>query len=174
MSNYTTAPAPERPILPGEDAAAWDAFRAAIVADLDPGSALEAELAERVAVQLWRLRRVARYEAEMPLERVLRYEAHLSKQLNQALQLLRQFKGERRAKEQPVARAGSVSDGPAAPSLTLPARQEAGEPPALRPEFVRRCEALLADRIAADFLTAEKIGRSPPAPGTTLPESRGK
>ena len=55
----------ERPVVPGEDAAAWDAFRAAIVADLGPANALERELAERVALQLWRLRRVARYEAEV-------------------------------------------------------------------------------------------------------------
>jgi hypothetical protein len=109
---------------------------------------MEGELAERVAGQLWRLRRVTRYEAEMPLERVVRSEAHLSRQLNQALQLVRQFKDERRAREQTEqqpdatpSRAGSVSDGAAArPSLTLPARQGAGEPPASRPEFVRQSD----------------------------------
>src|SRR5207237_8911208 len=88
-----------RPALPAEDAAAWDAFHAAIVKDLDPGSVLEAEMADRVALQLWRLRRVPRYEAETDLERVVRYEGHLSRQLNQALRLLRQFKDERRARE---------------------------------------------------------------------------
>ena len=55
----------ERPVLPGEDPAEWDAFLAAIVHDLDPGSTLEAELADRVALQLWRLRRAARYEAQV-------------------------------------------------------------------------------------------------------------
>src|SRR5262249_9783782 len=54
----------ERPVLPGEDVAEWDAFHADIVSDLDPGSTLERELAERVALQLWRLRRAARYEAQ--------------------------------------------------------------------------------------------------------------
>jgi hypothetical protein len=55
----------QRPVLPGEDAAEWDAFRAAILRDLGPGTTLEEELAERVALQLWRLRRAARYEAEV-------------------------------------------------------------------------------------------------------------
>src|SRR2546429_9858627 len=49
----------ERPVLPGEDAAEWDAFRAEIVRDLDPAGTLETELAERVALQMWRLRRAA-------------------------------------------------------------------------------------------------------------------
>jgi hypothetical protein len=302
----------ERPVLPDEDPAEWDAFRAAIVGDIDPGSAIEAELADRVALQLWRLRRAARYEAEVAaaeieaarhaatadplhklrpelaseqalndalvrlrdlkndlmradavlktaqklaslpkgesvpalvssdllgllglaltvdlaplnaadlrreimqvcnlpmaealavasrraeegfrdlaervvecsqriaflqqevaqqsqarqhdsrllkttaLERVIRYEAHVSRQLNQALQLLRQFKDERRANEEAESRAGSGSDGrPAAPSLplpapedgrpnpslTFPARPDAGEPSAPRREFVRQ------------------------------------
>jgi hypothetical protein len=55
----------ERPVIPGEDPAEWDAFRADIVADLDPAGTLERELADRIALQLWRLRRAARYEAEV-------------------------------------------------------------------------------------------------------------
>jgi len=98
----------ERPVLPGEDPQEWDAFQAEIVKDLDPGSTLERELAERVALQLWRLRRAARYEAqaedESALLRVVRYEAHVSRQLNQALQLLRQFQAERRACEEAAPR----------------------------------------------------------------------
>src|SRR3954468_4465311 len=58
----------ERPVLPGEDAAAWDAFRADVVRDLDPASTLEAELAERGALQWWGLRRAARYEAQGPAD----------------------------------------------------------------------------------------------------------
>jgi hypothetical protein len=54
----------ERPVLPGEDADEWDAFRDAVVADLGSATLLEHELAERAALQLWRLRRAARYEAE--------------------------------------------------------------------------------------------------------------
>src|SRR4051794_19377511 len=52
-------------VLPslGESAAEMDAFRAAVVADLSPDGAVEQELADRVAGIMWRLRRVARYEA---------------------------------------------------------------------------------------------------------------
>jgi len=55
----------ERPVLPGEDASAWDAFHAGVVADLRPVGSVETELADRVALQLWRLRRAARYEAQV-------------------------------------------------------------------------------------------------------------
>ena len=55
----------ERPVLPGEDADEWDAFRHSIVADLDPETTLEQELVDRVALQLWRLRRAARYESQV-------------------------------------------------------------------------------------------------------------
>jgi hypothetical protein len=55
----------ERPVLPGEDADAWDAFSAAVVATYAPANALERELAERIALQLWRLRRAARYEVQV-------------------------------------------------------------------------------------------------------------
>lgn len=50
------------PVLPGEDAAGWDAFRAGVVADLRAAGPFETELAERVASLSWRLRRVAAFE----------------------------------------------------------------------------------------------------------------
>jgi hypothetical protein len=50
------------PVLPGERAEAWEAHSQGIVASLAPSGALEAELAGRVALCLWRLRRVAAYE----------------------------------------------------------------------------------------------------------------
>jgi hypothetical protein len=50
-------------VVPGEDAAAWETHRAAIVQDLAPVGALEEALADRIALGLWRLRRVAAYEA---------------------------------------------------------------------------------------------------------------
>src|SRR5947209_3666699 len=55
----------ERPVLPTEDPAEWDAFRSGVVADLRPSGVFEHELAERVALQMWRLRRAARYEAQV-------------------------------------------------------------------------------------------------------------
>ena len=50
-------------MVPGEDPAAWEAFREAMVADLAPVGVLETELADRVALLSWRLRRVSTIEA---------------------------------------------------------------------------------------------------------------
>ena len=55
----------ERPVLACEDPAEWDSFKADVIRDLDPATTLERELAERAALQLWRMRRVAHYEAEV-------------------------------------------------------------------------------------------------------------
>jgi hypothetical protein len=49
-------------VLPGERPEDWEAHRAGIVQALAPVGALESELAGRVALCLWRLRRVAAYE----------------------------------------------------------------------------------------------------------------
>ena len=51
------------PLLPGEDAAAWDRHNAGVAASLAPAGALEEALAGRVALTLWRLGRFARAEA---------------------------------------------------------------------------------------------------------------
>jgi hypothetical protein len=51
------------PVVPGEDPAAWEEYRDAVLDDLAPVGALEEELADRVALLSWRLRRVASYEA---------------------------------------------------------------------------------------------------------------
>ncbi len=48
----------------GESPQEWDSFRGAVVASLAPVGVLELALAERAALQLWRLRRLARHEAE--------------------------------------------------------------------------------------------------------------
>lgn len=52
------------PVIPGEDPAAWEAHRAGVVASLAPVGLLEVNLAERAGLLLWRLQRLARYEAE--------------------------------------------------------------------------------------------------------------
>jgi hypothetical protein len=52
----------ELPVLPGECADDWQAHRDGIVGSLAPAGGLETALAERVALILWRLRRVASYE----------------------------------------------------------------------------------------------------------------
>jgi hypothetical protein len=53
------------PVLPGERPKDWNDRRAGVVATLAPVGTLETELAERVALLLWRLRRVVRYETEV-------------------------------------------------------------------------------------------------------------
>ena len=52
-------------VLPDEDADAFERLRAGVIADLAPAGALQEVLAERAAVLLWRLDRVARMEAEL-------------------------------------------------------------------------------------------------------------
>jgi hypothetical protein len=55
----------ERPVITGEDPAEWDAFRNDIVQTYRPATILERELAERVALQMWRFRRVTRFETQV-------------------------------------------------------------------------------------------------------------
>src|SRR5262245_48261041 len=52
------------PVIPGEDPAAWEAHCAGVVVSLAPVGLLEVNLAERAALLLWRLQRLARYEVE--------------------------------------------------------------------------------------------------------------
>src|SRR5437762_2028046 len=52
------------PVIPGECPEAWEAHRAGVVESLAPVGLLEVNLAERAALVLWRLQRLARYEAE--------------------------------------------------------------------------------------------------------------
>lgn len=51
------------PTVPGENPAEWDEFRNALVADLAPVGFLEMELADRIALLCWRLRRVVNFES---------------------------------------------------------------------------------------------------------------
>jgi hypothetical protein len=52
----------ELPVLPGERVEDWEAHHDGVVRALAPAGALEAALAERVALCLWRLRRATAYE----------------------------------------------------------------------------------------------------------------
>jgi hypothetical protein len=52
------------PVIPGESPEQWEAHRAGVVDSLSPVGLLEVNLGERVALLLWRLQRLARYEAE--------------------------------------------------------------------------------------------------------------
>lgn len=51
------------PVVPGENEADWQAHRQGTLDSLAPVGLLEVTLAERVALLLWRLARLARYEA---------------------------------------------------------------------------------------------------------------
>lgn len=53
------------PVIPGERAKDWNDHRAGIISALMPTGTLETELAERVALLTWRLRRVAVYETAL-------------------------------------------------------------------------------------------------------------
>lgn len=52
------------PIVPGESPDEWESHRAGVVESLGPVGLLEVNLAERAALFLWRLQRLARYEVE--------------------------------------------------------------------------------------------------------------
>jgi hypothetical protein len=91
-------------ILPGESDADWRDHREGVLIALGAKGTLETALADRVALALWRLRRVGPCDAataarELPddgrpssednlLDKVIRYEAHLSRQMLQALEAL--------------------------------------------------------------------------------------
>jgi hypothetical protein len=51
------------PVIPGESPEQWEAHRAGVVESLAPVGLLEVNLAERAALLLWRLQRLARYVA---------------------------------------------------------------------------------------------------------------
>jgi hypothetical protein len=51
-------------VIPGECPEQWESHRAGVVESLAPVGLLEVNLAERAALLLWRLQRLARYEAE--------------------------------------------------------------------------------------------------------------
>jgi hypothetical protein len=52
------------PVIPGESPEEWEAHRSGVVESLAPVGLLEVNLAERAALLLWRLQRLARYEAQ--------------------------------------------------------------------------------------------------------------
>jgi hypothetical protein len=93
-----------RPVVPGESSREWESHRHAIVGSLAPASPLEMVLAERVALLAWRLQRVTAYEVAaiaerqdsstisarllphpLDIDKIVRLEAHLSRQFFLAL-----------------------------------------------------------------------------------------
>src|SRR5262249_51882622 len=115
------------PVIPGmENPEDWEAHRAAMLASLAPTGYLETLLAGRVALAAWRLRRITRYEVACVVakgsngpsddevdqllpypeetDRIMRYEAHLSRQLYQALHELEAQQARRQGHAAPLAR----------------------------------------------------------------------
>jgi hypothetical protein len=97
--------------------------RQAIVDALAPAGPVELALAERVATALWRLQRVTAYEGAaiaerqhlatasarllphpLDIDKIIRYEAHLNRQLYQALHQLEAMRAERHGQSTPLLR----------------------------------------------------------------------
>ena len=112
-----------RPILTGECRADWDAFRRAIIDDLAPVGPVATELAEAVAFGFWRRRRLITYQlaviAErqhleqasarllpnpLDIEKIIRYETHVNRQVHQGLHELEAMEAERRGQPTPLLR----------------------------------------------------------------------
>jgi hypothetical protein len=91
-------------LIPGESPEQWREHREGVLLALGAKGALETALADRLALTLWRLQRIASCDAaavtsELPadgvptdggglLKRLIRYEAHVSRQMLQALHAL--------------------------------------------------------------------------------------
>jgi hypothetical protein len=85
------------PVLPGESVEDWNSFRTGVIATLAPSGALETELADRVALLMWRLRRVVGYETAVTVAEqdiacaIVRGEPDPSEELISAQQLQTSF-----------------------------------------------------------------------------------
>ena len=112
------------PVVPGlETEEDWQNHRQAFVQSLVPVGYAEYDLAERAALLAWRLRRLNRYQtdaaargesapafAEQALDRdlgrIMRYEAHLTRQLQATLDRLAILQRPRRAEAEALVRRG--------------------------------------------------------------------
>jgi hypothetical protein len=109
------------PVIPGERREDWQAHHAGVLASVERATYLETLLAERMAAAAWRLNRVTRYEVTeftrantasqvslLPpgteLDKIMRYEAHLSRQFYQAKHELEVLHKQRRGEATPLAR----------------------------------------------------------------------
>jgi len=189
----------QRAVIPGEDPAQWEAFREEILRSLAPLRLLERELAERVALQMWRQRRAARYEAELvtaayaqeeadsetddaeatppdrsrrlkeALDRVIRYESHIGRQLKEALKMLRECRERQQAV--PMWRMEATAPKQTAPPAPEPepAAPAAMEPPATsgaKPQAVAGPGSFR--QTDAVSRSARRIAASLPRPGVSF------
>lgn len=123
MNAITHGIASTRLVVPGECSTEWETYRRSIVDALAPAGPLETALAERVAAAIWRLRRVTTYEEAaiqeraqletasarllphpLDIDKIIRFEAHLARQLYQALHEFESMRAERRGQRAPLLR----------------------------------------------------------------------
>jgi hypothetical protein len=123
LNALTHGIASARLVVPGESPTEWELSRQGIVDALGPAGPVELALAERVATTLWRLRRVAAYETAaiaerqhlatpsarllphpLDIDKVIRFEAHLNRQVYQALHQLEAMRAERHGQATPLLR----------------------------------------------------------------------
>ena len=110
-------------VVPGDRCEDWAAHCQRTLEALTPVGAVESALAERAAAALWRLQRVTAYEeaaiterqdleaasarllpSPFDIDKIIRYEAHLSRQLYQALHGLEAMRAERCGESAPLVR----------------------------------------------------------------------
>jgi hypothetical protein len=138
-------------VLPEEDAAGFQALAAALVEELAPVGALQAVLAQRIAVAAWRLMRADRIEADVlrfqgrdgdlglavirdangagALPTLLRYRGSALAEFMRSLRALKTLQAEARAYAGAAAAARAPAPAPVRPAAVRPA------PAAERPDW---------------------------------------
>lgn len=102
-------------VLPGEDAASFDALRASLIENHNPAEGLETILIDQIAQNLWRLNRARRMETEIleqeltapdgassnRLEKLTRYMASIERAFHRAVRELSSLQANRTAQRHP-------------------------------------------------------------------------
>jgi hypothetical protein len=142
-------------VLPDEDGGEFRALEAALIEELSPVGALQAVLAQRVAVAAWRLRRADRIEAELlghqqgrdgdlglavirdangagALPTLLRYRGSALAEFTRSLRALKALQAEARAQAGAGAEARAPASAPLRPAVRPAAAAQRPERPAAR------------------------------------------
>lgn len=184
----------------------WSAHRRAMLADLQPRNHAESCLAERAALLQWRLRRVPLAEAELcdreaaeqgrhysapsnarrdafalfpamnALERLMRYEAHLGRELARTLKALHDLQSRPAAEVEPAAKTENceTNSPPSPPARNGGARPASAPAPAgatatpagfvkLRPPHAGSASPVLAPLLDPETASARTCYLEPPS-----------